>query len=395
MFKTASSYLRQTAPTCSIVSWSLNRAVERAMGQVKLGQEYSLPDFFADTEPNQFAPWPTHEKLAFGKDMIPTLVRLLNVSRREKPVLQLLRSLEHLLSDPEHCVVALQLDVLKALTSLILQKSSAIQLWVMACLRVIAGNPHGKMEIVKRSIILTAIINNFNAADRDLRQMAYTIMHRLSENWFVVDELQKEDCIQLVLKSIFSISSDDVVENRKSLVCLLQTLGNLIDYKNGVLKAIRYDLFELRWLLSCGMRDVEEATLNVFVRVSKDEVGRLGIRYKHVGKMMLSHFYGVVDEGGDPTLVGTMLMFSTLPNNERDDYNKMNTVSAVMEVFKEPTLSNVSRLVLLKLLTNLAELPIGRSSIKNHLQFLISVPICDPIVQESAETLIKKILWTP
>uniref|UniRef100_A0A0A9WTS9 ATP-dependent Clp protease proteolytic subunit 1 n=1 Tax=Lygus hesperus TaxID=30085 RepID=A0A0A9WTS9_LYGHE len=395
MFKSASSYLRQTAPTCRIVSWSLNRAVERAMGHVKLDAEYSAPDFFADTEPNQFAPWPTHEKLAFGGDMIPTLVRLLNVSRREKPVLQLLRSLEHLLSDPEHCTVALRLDVLKALTSLLLQKSSAVKLWVMASLRVIAGNPNGKMEIVKRPIIMSEIIGNFQAPNRDLRQMAYTIMLRLSENWFAVEDLQKQDCIRLVLKSIFTLSSDDVFENRKSLVWLLDTLGNLIDHKIGVLKAIRYDLFELRWLLSCGMRDVEEAILNVFVRVSKDEVGRLGLRYKHVAKTMLSHFYDMVDEGGDPTQVGTMLMFSTLPNNERDDYYNMNTVTAVMEVFKEPTISNVSRLVLLKLLTNLAELPQGRSSIKEHLQFLITVPICDPIVQESVETLIKKVVWIP
>lgn len=85
-------------------------------------------------------------------------------------------------------------------------------------------------------------------------------------------------------------------------------------------------------------------------------------------------------------------MFATLPNFEREHYQQMNAIDIVMQIMQEPNLSNPTKLVLLKLLTNLAELPEGRKTMKNHLQTLITCQISDKYVRDAIGRLIKTTL---
>ncbi|XP_074100204.1 uncharacterized protein LOC141528185 [Cotesia typhae] len=302
---------------------------------------------------------------------------------------QKLSKITDMLLDPKKILVAVRLKLVDELGTFLISNDPFIREKTAIAISEIARRPNGRQAIIRNPAILNNLINGLQDVVIDVQVQMARVLEILAHDYFSAKVLVEEH------KFIDIIAQAIPREQKELLILYLNSLEVLLLAHVNVCHAIEINMIEtLLTLMNYHKKDKEVLAkiLSSLVLLCQDS---LGTWKAFEVKNFLSILMPLLNDDAKEIheKAASLVAFATVTN-----YGKLNGLIFIDRLLQLANngQSKECRLMSIKALTNIAEVPEGREKLLDHLIFIEHINTeKDRVLKKHKNILLKVIHWHP
>ncbi|CAH1388813.1 unnamed protein product [Nezara viridula] len=373
------NYLCQTLYLDKLSRSIIHRTVNRLLGvENDLHEHLDGLQLLVCSEPFVWCPWIEE----FGRNIVhrSTFLRRLKkemCSNNQILACQAICTLNELVHHPELAVEATRIKIIPRFVKPLSSDNLITMQRSLLCLKHLSMQPMGIASILENSGIVLRIRDCIrHPTSPIIRCQAAITVNALVHNYFAVHTLTKYGYVKTIMKCVNEtkdfnllepIVYSSLIEMKQLMVNHLDSLLRLLDDGDSAKVALMSEgVFNLSCFLTGECVRLKKAVASLFVEIAKHPIGKTGIVSHGLIPLLCKEMATAHDKGIKSKLT-SVLQFATIHKEGRKQALECGLIETLVKLLP---LSNVSldlKKYVINTLTNLAELPEGRKSLRNML----------------------------